>query len=172
MTGRGELATEFSRPLKVEDIGNRPLRRTVEAKEAERRRLAERFGLLALDRLSAEIELRRQAGELVHARGRLVADVVQNCVVTLEPVPAHVEAEFACSFAAGQAEDAEIDPLAGEEVEPIEGGVIDLGELVAQQLAVSLDPYPRAPGAAWPEAEEAPAAPGNPFAKLEKLKKP
>ena len=32
--------------------------------------------------------------------------------------------------------------------EPIEGGIIDLGEAVAQQLALALDPYPRAPGAA------------------------
>jgi uncharacterized metal-binding protein YceD (DUF177 family) len=177
VTGRSAGAREFSRPLKVEEIGNSTQRRTIEAKEAERQRLAERFGLLALDRLSAEIELRRQAGNVIHAEGRLVADVIQSCVVTLEPVPAHIEADFACSFEPGPADDADIDPLAGEEIEFIEDGQIDLGETVAQQLAVALDPYPRAPGAQWPEGgtgegPAAPIVPRNPFAKLEKLKKP
>ena len=31
--------------------------------------------------------------------------------------------------------------------EPLEGDKIDLGEIVAQFLSVSIDPYPRAPGA-------------------------
>jgi hypothetical protein len=30
---------------------------------------------------------------------------------------------------------------------PIEGGSIDLGEAVAETMALALDPYPRAPGA-------------------------
>jgi hypothetical protein len=37
--------------------------------------------------------------------------------------------------------------LETEVAEPFEGDAIDIGEAVAQQLALALDPYPRAPGA-------------------------
>jgi hypothetical protein len=51
---------------------------------------------------------------------------------------------------------------------------LDLGEAVTQQLALSLDPYPRAPGAALPEdltgPGEAQAPPESPFAALKTLK--
>jgi hypothetical protein len=55
-------------------------------------------------------------------------------------------------------------------------GEIDLGEAVAQQLAVALDPYPRAPGAAWPQADTGDADIAaepvrRPFAALDALKK-
>ena len=53
--------------------------------------------------------------------------------------------------------------------EPIAAGEIDLGEAVAQQLAVSLDPYPRAPGATLASTGEAEAQ--SPFAALAALKK-
>ena len=32
-----------------------------------------------------------------------------------------------------------------ETVEPLEGGKIDIGEAVAQELALALDPFPRVP---------------------------
>ena len=35
-----------------------------------------------------------------------------------------------------------------EEVEPVLGGAIDLGEAFAEELGLALDPYPRAAGAA------------------------
>jgi hypothetical protein len=35
-----------------------------------------------------------------------------------------------------------------EEVEPVVGGVIDVGEAFAEELGLALDPYPRAAGAA------------------------
>ena len=50
-----------------------------------------------------------------------------------------------------------------------EQGVADLGEALAQQLSLALDPYPRAPGASMPENAEDDAA-HSPFAKLLRLK--
>lgn len=32
-----------------------------------------------------------------------------------------------------------------DEPEPLEGTILDLGEIVAEELALSLDPYPRGP---------------------------
>lgn len=180
MTGHRPRANEFSRLVRVESIGSRAQVRKIEAREEERRSLAERLGLVALDGLSAIVELSRPAGDLVRARGHLIADVVQSCVITLAPVPAHIEADFGCNYAGGgrpEAEVVDLDPLSEEEVEALTDGEIDIGETVAQQLAMALDPYPRAPGAAWPdqgqpEAGAAGEARQKPFAGLERLKKP
>lgn len=178
MTGHRSRANEFSRLVSVESIGAKGQVRNIEAREEERLSLAERLGLVTLNGLSATVELSRPAGDLVRARGHLIADVVQSCVITLAPVPAHIEADFACNYAGGGRLEAEadLDPLSEEEVEALTGGEIDIGETVAQQLAMALDPYPRAPGAAWPDHGQPEAGAGEsrqkPFAGLERLKKP
>ncbi len=179
MSGRRSGTNEFSRPVAIESIGPKAQARRIEAEEGERRDLAERFGLLALEKLTASLEFSRPARDVVHVKGRLVADVVQSCVVSLEPVPAHVEADFACSFTGSMRPEAEMDfdPLAEEEIEVLLGEEIDIGGTVAQQLAIALDPYPRAAGVAWPagglpEEGADPKVRKKPFAGLEKLKKP
>lgn len=142
---------EFSREIEIARIptGGRPF--AIAAEPAERAALAARLGVERIDRLVAEGTVRRRAAEpLVTVEARLEAEVTQLCVVTLEPVTSRVEASLLRLFAPGPAttlEEIVIDPL-HEEAEPLEGDRLDLGELVAEELAVALDPYPRAPGAA------------------------
>lgn len=135
----------------------------------EREALARRLGLLALDRLEAEVTAKPLAnGRLVRVEGRLSADLVQECVVSLAPVPAQLAETFTAFFGEEEASadpSDEVDvPFDADLPEPIEDGTVDLGELVAQHLSLALDPYPRAPGARF----EAPAAEGtpSPFAAL------
>ena len=82
--------------------------------------------------------------------GRLEAEVVQSCVVTFDPVPATVVAEFDRLFSEDLPEatvdEVEIDPEA-ELPEPVVGGKLDLGEILAQELSLAMDPYPRSPEA-------------------------
>lgn len=176
MSGR-QNAPEFSRLVAADTISNHPHRREIAAEPAERKALAQRFGLLSLDLLGAVLEMHRQAGDVIHVSGHLSADVVQSCVVSLAPVPAHIEFDFELSYGGSAAESDEDDiDLAGLDApEPVVNGQIDLGEAVAQQLAIALDPYPRAPGAALgPEGFSAgPAEAGGkqPFAGLAELKK-
>jgi uncharacterized metal-binding protein YceD (DUF177 family) len=61
-----------------------------------------------------------------------------------------------------------------EPVEPLDDGMIDIGEAVAQQLSLALDPFPRAPGATLEqEADLSDHSPReSPFAALAKLRKP
>ena len=168
---------EFSRPIAAHTISTQVQRREIRAEPAERRALAARFGLLSLDALAGVLELRRREGDIVHVNGRLSADVVQSCVVSLVPVAAHIEAEFALDYGAGAAPDEgdEFDPLGPDAPEPITGGEIDLGEALAQQLAIALYPYPRAPDAVLETAslspEEEKADKKQPFAALAALKK-
>lgn len=141
---------EFSRLVSADQIGPQETEREIVANAAERARLAERFGLVALDGLTAVLHLRRSRSGLLYLRGRIEADVVQPCVVTLEPVRSQVAESFAVTFGTSRRSTANDVVIAVDEQDPPEeliDGRIDLGEAVVQQLAVALDPYPRAPEA-------------------------
>lgn len=152
MHSRQSGPVEFSRPVDISRLGDSESRHDIEATPAERKVLARRLDLLSLDRLSAAVRLRRvRGGTAVRLSGRFTAEVTQRCVVTLEPVSGHIEEEFEVLYAdaplseeIGFGADAE---LSGPD-EALPEGDLDIGEAVAQQLSLSLDPYPRAPGAA------------------------
>ncbi|MFO1056999.1 MAG: DUF177 domain-containing protein [Dongiaceae bacterium] len=163
---------EFSRLAALDRATETPQSWSIEANQDERAALARRFGLLSLGRLVATLTWRRQAGDLVRLDGVLEASLAQPCVVTLDPVPAELTESFTLRFMRGvAAEDREvvIDPEADDPPEPLGDGPVDVGEIVAQQLALALDPYPRAAGVdlgtVLPESE-----PESPFGVLRKLR--
>jgi uncharacterized metal-binding protein YceD (DUF177 family) len=166
------MRAEFSRPVR---LGPDPRELVLEASAAEGAALAARFGILAVHGLTARLSLRPEPGGTVRARGSLEADVEQNCVVTLDPVRQRVEAVVDLRILGEGETPADDDPESPDEIESA-GGVVDLGEAIAEQLSLALDPYPRAEGAALPPLDppeaapaEAPARP-NPFAALAKLR--
>ncbi len=171
---------EFSRPIALDRVGTTQHREEITATDRERTALAQRFGLVSLDRLSATFALKRVRKDLVRAKGHLSAEVVQACVVTLEPVPARIDERFEVDFLEGvrpAVVDVELDAEAADAPEPVVDGWIDLGELAAEQLGLAIDPYPRKPDAqvpaewsAGPAVEPAATERPNPFAALEKLK--
>jgi uncharacterized metal-binding protein YceD (DUF177 family) len=172
-----ENTPELSRPLHVEKISAGGVEEAILANEEERKKLSERFGLLSLPMLEAQLAVAHARGGMFAVKGHMSADVVQQCVVTLEPLPAHIEQDIDILYADPEfLEPGESPPHAldvdDEETEAIVNGIIDLGELVSQNLGIALDPYPRKPGLAFVEAEygEAPEAMPNPFAKLAELK--
>jgi uncharacterized metal-binding protein YceD (DUF177 family) len=143
---------EFSRLIEVETLGADPYVRRIEATAAECEALARRFGILSLDSFAAEIEVRREPGRRVRVSGRFEAALQQRCVVSLVPVTNRVADRFEMVYTDDPAaQKASVDWEYDEELELYDDGVIDLGEEVAQQLAVRIDPYPRAPGAVVPE---------------------
>ena len=146
------------------------------ASEPERQRIAERLGLESLERLEAHAALSLD-GATVRATGRLKASLDQACVVTREPVAAHADEPFDILFVphpepGGPDEEVEL----GEsdcEIVFHDGSAIDLGEAIADTLALSLDPYPRSAGAdaALKEAGVLSDEEAGPFAALAKLKR-
>ena len=179
---------EFSRPILVDQLPAKVSRRSIEAEPTERQALAERLGLVEVMSLTAKVELEPLARSgFIRVNGRLTAQVVQTCVVTLEPVPASVSEAFDALFAPEDkmpeaGDDLSIDPFAAEETLPeaMAGGVIDIGELVAQHLSLALDPYPRAAGVEFtgfdddgePEGgPETPPPSSSPFGALAALKR-
>ena len=116
----------------------------------------------------------------IRVQAVLHGEVLQQCVVTLEPFPVDVDEEFAILF---QFSDTDLggsgdfeDIMAEDLPEPLDTPEIDVGELVAQHMALALDPYPRSPGAALELSADAAQIPNlavrpdNPFAKLGQLK--
>ncbi|AHE57188.1 YceD family protein [Sphingomonas sanxanigenens] len=167
------MTPEFSRTWPAGEIGDRPREVSIEADEAERAALAKRFAIVAIDRLSAAARLQRRA-DGIYAEGRVSAQVVQSCVVTGEPVPAAIDEAFVLRFVENFDPDAEELELSEADCDtvPIENGAIDLGEAVAETLALALDPWPRSAHAdqALDEAGVSDGSDVGPFAALRELK--
>ena len=172
---------ELRRMFALAELGDRGVVLEISADADERAALARRFGIRAIGALSASLRLDpMKGGAVVRVRGEIVADVVQNCVVTLEPVEAHIEEDFERSFAPGGdvRADVEVAPEGDDGPEPLDGDEIDLGEVIAEQLGVNLDPYPRRPGVLFsPQGandevgagDGGPAPTESPFARLRDL---
>lgn len=140
------ITPEFSRPIRIDTLGEGGRAIAIEADEAERAALAERFGLISLALLAADAALRRE-GETILAEGRVRAMAEQACVATGGPVPVAIDEAFSLRFVPeGDAEEIELDV---EDCDTIDysGSAVDLGEAIAETLALSLDPFPRAPDA-------------------------
>ncbi|MCB1562140.1 MAG: DUF177 domain-containing protein [Alphaproteobacteria bacterium] len=170
-TDKEKIVPEWSFPVNVAEINGR-LALDIAPDEAERAALAKRFDLLSLEVLAAQIVLTREAGQMrVRVQGRFQASLLQACVVTLEPVEDRIEESFEAWFAdqeqavtlakakhdrlvkKGRSEVPLLDEQ--DDPEPIIDGKIDLGELVAQFLSLSINPFPHAPGVELPaEGEE------------------
>src|SRR5690606_22661187 len=107
-------------------------------------------------------------GSVIRVLGEFSADVVQTCVVTLEPVPSHISGSFETFFSEdGVDPDSEVDfDHDNDEDLPelIENGKIDVGELVSQYLSLELDPFPRLPGASLGGKQGESLGKTNPFA--------
>ncbi|WP_298195113.1 DUF177 domain-containing protein [Novosphingobium sp.] len=167
-------APEYSYPVDLRQITDAPL--TLVPDEAARRRLAGRFGITAIPAMQATVQLVRE-GERVTATGRLVADVIQACRISAEDFPVHIEETVHMRFvppAGAITPDEEVELTADDcdEIE-YEGTAFDLGEALAQTLALAIDPFAEGPNAEAFRAEYGLTGetPTGPFAALAALKK-
>lgn len=146
------------------------------ADAGERRAVATRLGLESLSCLEAHAVMSRN-GDIVRAQGRLAAALDQACVVTGDPVAAHIDEPFDLIFipepeSGGPDEEIELGS-SDLDVAFHDGAIIDLGSAIADSLALNLDPYPRSAGAdaALKEAGVLSESEASPFAALARLKK-
>lgn len=184
MTQDNADSIEFSRKLRLDKLAGGPVERALEATPEECRRLCARFGLVDLMALNGRLTVSRQIDSpLVRVEGRFQARVRQTCVVKLEPFDAEVGESFVELYtldpAAAEAEEGEVFVALDEDgaPEPLPGDSLDLGEVLAEQMALALDPHPRAPDAEFdparygvePDGDD--DTPDNPFAVLRQLKR-
>ncbi len=142
------MTPEFSRPERIDTIGERERAVSISADAVERAAVAKRFGLAAIERLDAALTIRRIGGAIAVA-GTVSAAVVQACSVTGDPLSVTIDEPVALGFveALELGEEVELGEDALDTVE-IEDGAIDLGEAAAETMALALDPFPRGPNAA------------------------
>ena len=169
------MSDRFAHQLRLDQIRDGE-RLDLVADDAELNSVAKRLGLASLERLEAHVRLSR-TGEVVRADGRLLASLEQSCVVTGDPIGAHLDEPFSLLFtpeppSARPDEEVEL----GEtdcDVVFYDGALIDLGGAIADTLALSLDPYPRSAGAdaVLKEAGVLSEEQASPFAVLAKLQK-
>lgn len=140
---------EFSHPVKVDSLPDKETNFKIEANPQERQALAERFGLVSLQSLMAEVTVcRRKKGRLYAVKGKMTASLTQQCVITLEPLNSDIACDFEVLFSE---EEVEQEPEKLDELvidmqdlpELIVEGIIDIGEVVAEQLSLEIDQFPR-----------------------------
>jgi uncharacterized metal-binding protein YceD (DUF177 family) len=141
--------------------------------------LAKRSDILEVKDLNAHITLSvGKRPDLFRIECELHANVVQACGVTLTPVKEEIRESFdemvtTDPTALDAPEDTDTDPE--QPVELIENERIDLDEVIAQWLVISLNPYPRSDAPEFIHIEQKENEKGElthtPFSILGKLKK-
>ncbi|MDF1720066.1 MAG: DUF177 domain-containing protein [Minwuia sp.] len=165
----------YSYWVDVSDLSDTGRQLVLTLDEPTRATLAEAFDLIDLPMVTVRADLQpRGAG--VTLQFHLTAQVVQPCVVTLEPVAGDVDEMVTLHYTprAVLGETSRIVDIADEEdpPEPLDGDRLDLGAAVAEHLALSLDPFPRKANAELPSsALDGQHAATGPFAALAKLKR-
>jgi uncharacterized metal-binding protein YceD (DUF177 family) len=173
----------YSSPFDLGGLSDRGAELVLKPTSAERAEIARWLGIEGVESLEARVSLSRAGSDRYDYRANFAAGVVQACVITLDPVRSHLSGEFHRSFELvpklhpKRRAKAAIEPpivalSTGDEddAERLDNPIIDLAAPVLEELSLALDPYPRAPGAAFdvPVAEAEPIK--SPFAVLEKLK--
>lgn len=168
------MLPEFSRHQILTDPPQAGVEDRLEASPAECAALAQRFGIEALKHFSARFTRKPYPGGGLLISGRLKAEPVQLCIVSLEPVTERLDKPFTLVVLPPDGTLSE-DPDGPDEIQADATGHFDLGEALAEELSLSLNPYPRQAGAHLPlaleeAAEPTEATPPNPFAKLATLR--
>ena len=167
----------LSRPIDVSTIPATGIERKFTATEAERAALAKAYGLVEVRSLTADLVASAGSRGSVRVEGRVTADIVQSCVVSLAPVEQKIDEAVDVRYAPDRREDFEpgseisLDLEAEDPPEPLTGPALDLGAVAEEHFVLAIDPYPRAPGAELAPAspDAGPERPDSPFAALAAL---
>lgn len=170
----------FSHSYNLARLGNAGDTVRFSADAAQLAAIAKWAGILSLETFETEVEIKKLAPNRFGLAFHLTADVTQSCVVTLEPVPSHMDKRFTRELvfvgasrhrdAPDSAPDLVLDSDQEEGPEEIDSLHLDLATPVLEEFALSLDPYPRRPGVEFaPESPDS-EPPESPFAVLKGLK--
>ena len=156
----------------------------INATDKELKFLAKAHDLVAVHSFAASLLIKKWRKDGVKITGTVAARIVQNCVVTLEPVESGLAAEVDALFvpegsklahvAVSQNHEMLLDFDGPDAPETFTGGVIDAGAVAEEFFALAIDPYPRKPGAELTfegDPDETPAERPSPFANLVKLRR-
>ncbi|MCX2723292.1 YceD family protein [Roseibium salinum] len=178
----------YSFKVNAASVVDKDHKMVVEPDAAGLKAIAGTYDLDAISDLKADFRLKpyRKAG--LRVVGTITADITQTCVVSLEPFDSRLRLDVDRTFEPHSSRPAktrdlnadgeiEIDLETLDPPDVIIDGVLDLGAVICEEIALSLDPFPRKPGVEFKagevddsleedKSEEKP----SPFAVLEALK--
>lgn len=138
----------------------------IEADERQRAALAAEHDLLSVESYRAELLVASWKRNGVKVSGRVEADITQACIVTLDPVAAHIDEPVEALFLPEQSKlgregfegsgEIVLDADGPDSPETFSGDTIDVGALAEQFFGLAIDPYPRKPGASLDAAGDDP----------------
>lgn len=161
---------ELSRIVELERLVKMKTPYTIKASDEECKKLAERFDFVALNAFELAYTVTHLGGKSIdfNVVGAIKASLVQRCSSTLKEIPEEVDDTFNFRVVhPKQEKDFELEISEFEDFEFSSDGIVDLGEIGAQYLSLSVDPYPKFDEADIPVLETK----KNPFAILEQLRK-
>ena len=132
--------------------------------------IAAQLKIMRVEKLSWELVAKPWGKKGFRLDGKVSGTVAQACIVTLAPVIEQIEEVIDLRFIPEDSarekprkdnfeEDVNFDATPEDEPEIYTGDQFDAMPLVIEHLALGLDPYPRAPGAAFAETDAPPEEP-------------
>jgi len=152
-----ELRSPVSFLANVARLPQKGLPVLVEANERQREALAAEHDLLSVESYRADLLVTSWKRNGVKVTGRVEADITQACIVTLDPVAAHIDEPVEALFLPEQSKlgregfegggEIVLDADGPDSPETFSGDTIDVGALAEQFFGLAIDPYPRKSGA-------------------------
>ena len=174
----------FSFEVKVSHVSANPITVRISADAADLKRLGKQWGVLEVQSFEAELQLGRWKRDGVRVKGHLKSSIVQECVVTLDPVTQQIEEDFETVFLPENSRLAKrtlecngemfVDPDGPDLPEVFSGDSIDVGAVAAEFAALLIDEYPRKEGLDYTDRVESDSTSDkkpSPFAVLQALKR-
>mgnify|MGYP000235520475 CR=1 FL=1 len=127
----------------------RPTTFTLEPTAAERKAVAQALGIVALKKLKFEGTLTPQGRTDWVLQAKLGATVVQECVVSLDPVTTRIDEQVNRDYmkVIPEIDAAELEMSQDDTIDPLPE-ILDLAQVMIEALSLALPPYPRSKDAA------------------------
>jgi len=174
----------FSYEVKVSHVSANPITVRISADPADLKRLGRQWGVPEVLSFEVELELGRWKRDGIRVKGHVSSSIVQECVVTLEPVAQQIEEDLESVFLPEDSRLAKrtidgngemfLDPDGPDLPELFSGDSIDVGAVAAEFAALSIDAYPRKEGLDYTDRIESDSTSdkkASPFAVLQGLKR-
>lgn len=141
---------ELSCPIKLSEIHGKQCKKIITATKDECQKLAQRFGLIKVEKFTADIDISiLPSFSVVSVEGKFSAVVVQECVISLQKFSANIMGSYNCKYSSDNDttchENLDIDVMAEDPPEPIVDGKFDIGIILTEQFGLELNPFPRNP---------------------------
>ena len=139
----------YAHPLRVAELPTRkPVQLTLEPDFETMAAIAQELQLRGLRKLRFVLEIEAQGKSDWKLTGILGATVVQDCVVTLEPVTTRIDTPVRRIFSKSLSDSDTDEDFLDDETEEL-GDEIDPGLIMVEALSIAIPDYPRADGSAF-----------------------